>query len=115
MSAIEPAAAASRRDDGGGLAMVAIAAAFVQSGGSITGLVGASPPPADTFEVRRVQFQPGEIRVLVRNPQPEDLTIAVVTVDDAVVPFALDGGATLGRLRSRISRSTGPACCSPSW
>ena len=56
------------------------------SGGSITGLVGASPPPADTFEVRRVQFQPGEIRVLVRNPQPEDLTIAVVTVDDAVVP-----------------------------
>ncbi|HMO00608.1 MAG TPA: hypothetical protein PKD59_14445 [Miltoncostaeaceae bacterium] len=81
--------------------LVGIAAAFVQAGGSITGLVGSSPPPADTFEVRRVQFQPGEIRVLVRNPQPEDLTIAVVTVDDAVVPFTLDGGATLGRLRSR--------------
>jgi zinc transporter ZupT len=81
--------------------LVGIAAAFVQSGGSITGLVGSSPPPADAFDVRRVQFHPGEIRVLVRNPQPEDLTIAVVTVDDAIVPFTLDGGATLGRLRSR--------------
>ena len=81
--------------------LVGIAATFVQSGGSITGLVGSSPPPADTFEVRRVQFHPGEIQVLVRNPQPEDLTIAVVTVDDAIVPFTLDGGATLGRLRSR--------------
>ncbi len=81
--------------------LVGIAAAFVQSGGSITGLVGSSPPPADAFDVRRVQFHPGEIRVLVRNPQPEDLTIAVVTVDDAIVPFTLDGDATLGRLRSR--------------
>jgi zinc transporter ZupT len=81
--------------------LAGIAALFVQSGGSVTGLVGSSPPPADTFEVRRVAFHPGEIRVLVRNPQPEDLTIAVVTVDDAIVPFTLDGGATLGRLRSR--------------
>jgi zinc transporter, ZIP family len=81
--------------------LVGIAAAFVQSGGSITGLVGSSPPPADAFDVRRVEFSPGEIRVLVRNPQPEDLTVAVVTVDDAIVPFTLDGDATLGRLRSR--------------
>ncbi len=81
--------------------LIGIAAAFVQSGGSITGLVGSSPPPADAFDVRRVEFSPGEIRVLVRNPQPEDLTIAVVTVDDAIVPFTLDGDATLGRLRSR--------------
>ena len=43
---------------------------------------------------------PGEIRILVRNPQRDDLTIASVTVDDAIVPFTLDGPATLGRLRS---------------
>ena len=43
---------------------------------------------------------PGEIRIRVRNPQPEDLTIAAVTVDDAIVPFTVDGPATLGRLRS---------------
>ena len=36
----------------------------------------------------------------MRNPQRDDLTIASVTVDDAIVPFTLDGPATLGRLRS---------------
>ncbi len=80
--------------------LVAIAALFVSSGNSITGLVGDNPPAADAFEVRRVQFRPDEIRVLVRNPQAEDLTIAAVTVDDAIYPFTVDGPTTLGRLRS---------------
>jgi zinc transporter ZupT len=80
--------------------LVAIAAVFVSSGSSLTSLVGANPPPADELDVRRVEFQPGEIRVLVRNPQPEDITIAAVTVDDAIVPFTVDAPTTLGRLRS---------------
>ncbi len=80
--------------------LVVVAAAFVSSGSSLTGLVGANPPPADELDVRRVEFQPGEIRIHVRNPQPEDITIASVTVDDAIVPFAVDGPTTLGRLRS---------------
>ena len=63
-------------------------------------LIGKNPPPADEFDVRRVEFQPGEIRIRVTNPQREELTIASVTVDDAIVPFTLDGPATLGRLRS---------------
>jgi zinc transporter ZupT len=37
----------------------------------------------------------------VTNPQREELTIGTVTVDDAIVPYELDGSATLGRLRSR--------------
>jgi ZIP family zinc transporter len=74
--------------------------AVVWSGSSLTSLVGQNPPPADEFDVRRVEFHPGEIRVLVRNPQRDDLTIAAVTVDDAIVPFSLEGPATLGRLRS---------------
>ena len=80
--------------------LVAIAAAFVASGSSITALVGEGPPAADTLDMRRVQFRDGQIRLLVRNPQPEDITIALVTVDDAVVPFRADGPTTLGRLRS---------------
>ncbi len=81
--------------------LIAAAAAFVSSGNSLTSLVGSNPPPADELDVRRVQFEPGEIRVLVRNPQPEgDITIASVTVDDAIVPFTVDGPTTLGRLRS---------------
>ena len=73
---------------------------YVASGSSLAGLIGSNPPQADQFDVRRVQFKPGEIRVRVTNPQQEDLTIASVTVDDAIVPFSLDGPQTLGRLRS---------------
>lgn len=86
------------------LLLVAAAALFTSSGGSVTGLVGDNPPPADAFDVRRVEFAPDEVRIRVRNPQPEDLTIAAVTIDDAVYPFTVDGGLTLGRLRSATIR-----------
>ena len=72
----------------------------VSQGDRVVDLVGGGPPPADAFDVRRVELRPGEVRILVRNPQRDDLTIASVTVDDAIVPFTLDGPATLGRLRS---------------
>jgi zinc transporter, ZIP family len=74
--------------------------AVVTSGSSLVDLVGTNPPPADEFDIRRVEFDPGEIRITVRNPQPDDLTIANVNVDDAIVPFTVDGATTLGRLRS---------------
>jgi zinc transporter, ZIP family len=81
--------------------LLLLAVALVASrGDSIRGLIGDNPPAPDTFDVRRVEFRTGEIRVNVRNPQRDDLTIASVTVDDAIVPFSLDGPATLGRLRS---------------
>ena len=83
------------------LLLLAVAVALVVSlGDRVVDLVGGSPPPADEFDVRRVEFREGEIRVQVRNPQRDDLTIAVVTVDDAIVPYTLDGPATLERLRS---------------
>src|ERR671919_964894 len=72
----------------------------VTSGSSLVDLVGTNPPPADEFDIRRVEFDPGEIRITVRNPQPDDLTIANVNVDDAIVPYTADGPTTLGRLRS---------------
>lgn len=80
--------------------LVAVVSLFSARGGSVLELVGESPPPADEVDVRRVEFSPGEIRIRVTNPQREDLTIATVTVDDAIVPYTLDGAATLGRLGS---------------
>ena len=74
--------------------------AVVTAGSSLVDLVGSNPPPADQFDIRRVEFSPGEIRILVRNPQRDDLTIANVNVDDAIVPYTVDGPTTLGRLRS---------------
>ena len=74
--------------------------AFVASGSSLVGLIGTNPPQPDEFDIRRVEFKSGEILVRVTNPQQDDLTIASVTVDDAIVPYELDGPATLERLRS---------------
>jgi zinc transporter ZupT len=82
------------------LVLIAIVALFAATGSSLTDLLGRTPPPADQFDVRRVELEPGEIRVLVTNPQADDLTIAAVTVDDAIVPYTVDGDSTLGRLRS---------------
>jgi ZIP family zinc transporter len=82
------------------LLLIAVVAAFAAYGSSVTDLLGRNPPPRDEFDVRRVEFHPGEIRIRVTNPQQDDLTIASVTVDDAIVPFRLDGPTTLGRLRS---------------
>ncbi|MFN2471642.1 MAG: ZIP family metal transporter [Gaiellaceae bacterium] len=80
--------------------LVGAVSAFSASGTTLTELLGANPPPVDEFDIRRVEFEPGEIRIRVTNPQADDLTIGSVTVDDAIVPFELDGPETLGRLRS---------------
>ena len=83
------------------IVLLALAVAVVVSQGDrVVDLVGGAPPPAHELDVRRVELRQGEIRVLVRNPQREDVTIASVTVDDAIVPFTLDGPSTLDRLRS---------------
>jgi zinc transporter, ZIP family len=82
------------------LALVAAVSVLASTGDSLYDLLGRNPPPADAFDVRRVEFERGEIRIRVTNPQREDLTIATVTVDDAIVPFTVDGDRTLERLRS---------------
>ncbi|HKP18049.1 MAG TPA: hypothetical protein VJT84_06180 [Gaiellaceae bacterium] len=82
------------------LALAAVVAVFTSTGGSLVDLIGTKAPPKDEFQIRRIHLDPGEIRIRVTNPQHDDLTIASVTVDDAIVPFQLDGPRTLSRLRS---------------
>ena len=82
------------------LLLVGVVSAFAAAGGSLTDLVGENPPPPDEFDIRRVELSPGEIRIHVTNPQRDSITIALVTVDDAVVSYGLDGPKELGRLRS---------------
>ncbi len=82
------------------LALAAVVAVFSSTGGSLVDLIGAKAPPRDEFQIRRVHLDRGEIRVRVTNPQHEDLTVGSVAVDDAVVPYELDGPRTLKRLRS---------------
>jgi zinc transporter, ZIP family len=82
------------------LLLVGTISLFAATGSSLIELVGRNPPPADEFDIRRVEFKPGEIRIRVTNPQREDLTIAAVTVDAAIVPYSIEGEETLERLRS---------------
>ena len=82
------------------LLLAAVVSLFVATGGSLVELVGRNPPPADEFDIRRVELEPGEVRIRVTNPQRDDLTIASVTVDEAIVPFTVEGSTTLERLRS---------------
>jgi zinc transporter ZupT len=82
------------------LLLAVVVGVFVTSGGSLVDLIGRNPPPADEFDVRRVEFKPGEIRIRVTNPQRDELTIASVAVDNAIVSYSVDGHRTLGRLRS---------------
>jgi ZIP family zinc transporter len=80
--------------------LVGVVALFASTGGSLTSLVGDNPPPADEFDIRRVTFEPGTIHIRVTNPQREKLTIGSIAVDDAIVPYELDGPRSLERLRS---------------
>jgi zinc transporter ZupT len=82
------------------IALVGAIAIFVSTGNGLLDLVGQSPPPRDELDVRRVEFRPGQIKVKVTNPQRDEITIGSVTVDDAIVPYTLDGDRTIGRLRS---------------
>jgi zinc transporter, ZIP family len=82
------------------LLLAGVVSLFAATGGSLVELVGRNPPPADEFDIRRIELEPGEVRIRVTNPQRDDLTIASVTVDEAIVPFTVEGSTTLGRLRS---------------
>jgi zinc transporter, ZIP family len=82
------------------LVLAAVVAVFSSTGGSLVDLIGTKAPPKDEFQIRRVHLDPGEIRIRVTNPQHDGLTVGSVTVDDAIVPYELDGPRTLQRLRS---------------
>jgi zinc transporter, ZIP family len=82
------------------LLLVGVVSLFAASGRSLVDLLGQNPPPLDELDIRRVTFKPGEVRIRVTNPQRDAITIGSVTVDDAIVPYSVDGPETLGRLRS---------------
>lgn len=82
--------------------MLAIAlAAFTGFDSKIFSLIGGNPPPPDEFSVTRIKFEDQKIVATVTNPQPDPLTIAVVTVDDAVANFSVEGSPTLERFERR--------------
>jgi zinc transporter ZupT len=70
-------------------------------------LVGKPPIPPDALlkiDFERLELRPGEIVATVRNTGPDVVTIAQVTVNDALWQFAVAPGATLARMqRARVA------------
>ena len=50
------------------LVLVGAVSLFATTGDAVLELLGRNPPPADEFDIRRVEFKPGEIRIRVTNP-----------------------------------------------
>jgi zinc transporter ZupT len=72
-----------------------VIALFLSTGG---GLELAAPAPVEALSVERTVLKPGQIEVVVRNSGPEELTIAQITVNEAIWPFSADPGPTIPRL-----------------
>lgn len=70
---------------------------FVTTGG---GLTLASPAPVEAITFERTVLEPGEINLKVRNSGPEEMQIAQVIVNNAVVPFQIEGGNRISRLQT---------------
>jgi hypothetical protein len=84
----------ARRSVWAGLAALAVGAAVsvVVATGAFG---GTTTPPGTELSVRHVAFDRGSIVIEVENAQSAPATIAIVTVDDAIVNYRLDGPATL--------------------
>jgi len=75
--------------------LAGVIAIFLSTGG---GLDLESPAPIETLDIERHNLDHNSIELLVRNTGPEELTIASVIINDAVMPFEVSPAATIPRL-----------------
>jgi len=68
---------------------------FLQTGG---GLDLEAPVPIEDLTVERYYLKRDHIELQVQNTGPEELTIASVIINDAVMPFTVSPSATIPRL-----------------
>jgi zinc transporter, ZIP family len=72
-----------------------VIALFLNTGG---GLDLAAPVPIEALTVERTILKPGSIDVIVRNSGPEAVTIAQVSINEAIWPFSVSPETTIPRL-----------------
>ncbi len=77
--------------------LVGVIVLFLSTGG---GLRLVSPVPVENLDVEKYILEPNEIRLDVRNTGPDELTIASIIVNEAVMPFEVRPGPTIPRLGS---------------
>jgi zinc transporter ZupT len=75
--------------------LAGVIALFLTTGG---GLNLESPAPVEDLNIERYHLEPRMIELYVRNTGPEELTIASVIVNEAVMPFQVHPSTTIPRL-----------------
>jgi zinc transporter ZupT len=75
--------------------LVGVIVLFLYTGG---GLRLESPAPVENLDVEKYVLERNEIHLYVRNTGPEELTIATVVINEAVMPFTVTPSATIPRL-----------------
>jgi len=76
--------------------LIGVIVLFLVTAGAGLNVRPAAPIEGLVFE--RTVLRPGEIQLHVRNTSPQDLTIAMINIDDGIVRFVSDPGPTLPRL-----------------
>jgi ZIP family zinc transporter len=77
--------------------LVGVIALFLSTGG---GLNLQAPVPVENLDIERYHLERNEIELHVRNTGPEELTIASVIINEAVMPFTVSPSPTIPRLGS---------------
>jgi zinc transporter ZupT len=77
------------------LLLAAVIALFLSTGG---GLDMQSAAPVENLDVERYVLERNTIHLHVRNTGPQELTIASVIINEAVMPFSVTPAATIPRL-----------------
>jgi zinc transporter, ZIP family len=75
--------------------LAGVIALFLYTGG---GLRLDSPAPVENLDVEKYVLQRNNIDLYIRNTGPDELTIASVIINDAVMPFEVMPSATIPRL-----------------
>jgi zinc transporter ZupT len=75
--------------------LIGVIAIFLNTGG---GLDLESPAPVENLDIERYDLNTNEIILHVRNTGPEQLTVASVIINDAVMPFTVSPSVDIPRL-----------------
>jgi ZIP family zinc transporter len=75
--------------------LVGVIVLFLSTGG---GLRLQSPAPVEGLNIERYHLERNSIDLHVRNTGPEDITVASVIINDAVMPFEVSPSSTIPRL-----------------
>ncbi len=75
--------------------LIGVIALFLSTGG---GLDLDAPVPVENLDIERYYLEQGMIELNVRNTGPEEMTIAQVGVNEAIMPFTVSPDTTIPRL-----------------